>query len=216
MSKDLIGKRFGKLTIIERAGLDRTGKNSTWLCLCDCGNKKIISRCNLVQHHTLSCGCINSIPEKDDIKEQKRRFMKHVNIVSDKVWIWTGSKNHAGYGSFCYKGKTCKAHRVAYELFIGKIPKGLVCCHKFDDPSNVCPASLWIGTRQENSSDRDNKGRSAKGEKINQSKLTEQEVLEIRYLYKTANYSQRELGDMFNVTYGSIGPIINRKTWSHI
>jgi DNA-binding XRE family transcriptional regulator len=55
-----------------------------------------------------------------------------------------------------------------------------------------------------------------KGEKIGTSKLTQKEVLEIRQLYSTEKYTQKELGQKFGVTRSLIGYIINNKTWKHI
>ena len=56
--KDLKGRRFGRLTVIERAaGSDSSGCR-LWLCRCDCGNGKIVSSKNLLRGHTRSCGCI--------------------------------------------------------------------------------------------------------------------------------------------------------------
>lgn len=51
----MIGKRFGKLTVIGYGGSD--GKNSAWLCRCDCGNESIVRRPNLRSGITQSCGC---------------------------------------------------------------------------------------------------------------------------------------------------------------
>jgi hypothetical protein len=38
---DMIGKRCGRLTVLERAENNKDGR-ARWLCQCDCGNKKII------------------------------------------------------------------------------------------------------------------------------------------------------------------------------
>lgn len=55
---DLIGKKFGKLTVISREQNDRWGQ-STWLCQCDCGQYKRFRRSLLSRpKHTKSCGCI--------------------------------------------------------------------------------------------------------------------------------------------------------------
>jgi hypothetical protein len=58
MSKvvDMTGKKYGMLTIIERAENDRFGK-AQWLCQCDCGNKKIINGSSIRKGLTVSCGC---------------------------------------------------------------------------------------------------------------------------------------------------------------
>lgn len=54
---DLTGQRFGRLVVIERAeNGDRGG--ARWKCLCDCGNEKTVSRDNLKNGDTKSCGCL--------------------------------------------------------------------------------------------------------------------------------------------------------------
>ena len=56
--QDLTGKKFGRLTVVEKA--NNIGKKVAWLCLCDCGNKKVVSSTCLVSGHTKSCGCIRT------------------------------------------------------------------------------------------------------------------------------------------------------------
>jgi len=55
--KDISGQRFGKLTVM--AFSQSKGKNSYWLCRCDCGTEKVIALSNLKQG-TKSCGCSTS------------------------------------------------------------------------------------------------------------------------------------------------------------
>ena len=52
---DLKGKRIGMLTVLERVENDHNGK-PMWLCLCDCGNEKVISSSALT-NGVKSCGC---------------------------------------------------------------------------------------------------------------------------------------------------------------
>jgi hypothetical protein len=54
---NLIGKRFGRLVVIERAESDAQ-RNSRWLCVCDCGTKKVVRIGHLVTANTKSCGCL--------------------------------------------------------------------------------------------------------------------------------------------------------------
>jgi hypothetical protein len=54
---DLTGKRFGRLIVIKRA--NNKSNNVCWLCRCDCGNEKIITREHLRRGYTTSCGCYN-------------------------------------------------------------------------------------------------------------------------------------------------------------
>jgi len=53
---DLTGQKFGLLTALVSDGKDTTGK-TTWLCQCDCGNKKSITLLNLKSGNSKSCGC---------------------------------------------------------------------------------------------------------------------------------------------------------------
>ena len=59
---DLTGKKFGKLTVVSR-NADKISpcgqRHTTWDCVCDCGNKTIVSSNNLRRGHTNSCGCLN-------------------------------------------------------------------------------------------------------------------------------------------------------------
>lgn len=52
---DLTGQRFGRLTCIARA--PRIGRDTTWLCICDCGARAIVRTTVLMQGRTKSCGC---------------------------------------------------------------------------------------------------------------------------------------------------------------
>jgi hypothetical protein len=53
---NLIGQRFGKLLVIERAGSTEKG-NSLWLCRCECGNEKVYAGTWLKNGSITSCGC---------------------------------------------------------------------------------------------------------------------------------------------------------------
>lgn len=65
---DLIGMRFGTLTVAKKAPSGRTkgGKTfSNWLCVCDCGNEKIVRQRNLIEGRTNSCGCFSDIARRE-------------------------------------------------------------------------------------------------------------------------------------------------------
>ena len=51
----LIGKKFGKLTVIR---FDKIKNHkSYWLCICSCGNEKSVRRDHLTCGEVISCGC---------------------------------------------------------------------------------------------------------------------------------------------------------------
>src|SRR5579859_8076882 len=55
------------------------------------------------------------------------RFEDRYVVSADGCFIWTGATNRStGYGSIGVRRKVHYAHRIAYELYVGPIPKGLV------------------------------------------------------------------------------------------
>lgn len=63
--QSMIGLRFGRLTVLERDHVGRSG--SYFLCQCDCGNKTIVSGVNLKSGNTTSCGCKVRERKTDDM-----------------------------------------------------------------------------------------------------------------------------------------------------
>lgn len=72
------------------------------------------------------------------------------------------------------------AHRLAYFLKNGKFDKSLRVCHMCDNKRCINPDHLFLGTSQDNSSDMVNKNRQAFGEKHGMSKLSSEDVFDIR------------------------------------
>jgi hypothetical protein len=69
-----------------------------------------------------------------------KRLMAKVEMVAappdakldTPCWLWKGGKTggkYGGYGSFSFLGKSDYAHRAAYRLIKGEIPKGLETDH---------------------------------------------------------------------------------------
>lgn len=55
--KDLTGQKFGRLTVIRRAGVNKYG-NCLWLCKCECGQLHTAAGGKLTQGKVRSCGCL--------------------------------------------------------------------------------------------------------------------------------------------------------------
>lgn len=55
MTVDMTGRRFNRLTVIERAGSKR--KRAQWKCRCDCGNIVLVVSDSFRSGNTRSCGC---------------------------------------------------------------------------------------------------------------------------------------------------------------
>ena len=54
---DLVGRRFGRLTVVGDSG-QRRGTNVYWSCRCDCGGERLATRQQLVSGTAQSCGCL--------------------------------------------------------------------------------------------------------------------------------------------------------------
>jgi len=141
----------------------------------------------------------------------EQRFWKYVDKRGpDECWIYTGTIHGTGYGVISDNKKSIKAHRYSLELHLGRpLLPGMLAIHSCDVRACVNPNHLREGTCQDNSNDMVSRKRQ-------NTKLTEEQVIEIRRLKATGNYSQRELATMFGIDQSHINCIVNRKRWLHL
>lgn len=97
-------------------------------------------------------------PKGPQGKTMEERFWEKV-VKTESCWIWTGFLTTRGYGTFhvSYKpqlfssGYTCRAHRMAWQLTNGIIPKGLQLDHlcrntRCCNPAHLEPVTAKINT----------------------------------------------------------------------
>jgi len=150
-------------------------------------------------------------------------------IKMDGCWLWKAAHCRDGYGLYSIKingiGKQYKAHRFVKLIQGESIPPGYVVLHSCDNPGCVNPDHLRIGTVQENNLDKLAKNRQVgpKGQKNSKSKLTDQQVRDIK---KRAQVGHRvgynngsnlkQLAKEYGTCIDTIRLIARNKTWRHI
>lgn len=141
----------------------------------------------------------------------------------DSCWVFCGHTSGGGHGHVRIgtgkKGTLIGAHRLAWILINGAIPQGLCVCHRCDNPPCCNPKHLFLATALENFDDMRQKGRARGGSLVGttnkNSKLTDEQVAEIRTAYQNGTL-QRELAKQYGVAQTSISYIVSQGGWKHI
>jgi hypothetical protein len=128
-------------------------------------------------------------------------------------WIWTGPLEKTGYARFWVERRNQFVHRFSYEVTNGHIgdSKRLVM-HKCDNRACANPGHLTLGTHLDNSRDAVTKDRQAYGERTSRSKLTNQQVREIR----ASVDSGVVLAKRYGVSKTTISCVRLRHGWKHV
>ena len=119
------------------------------------------------------------------------RFWKYVSAApasSAACWEWRGYFNSHGYGHLSvggHRGRKVSAHRLSFEIHYGPIPPSQFVCHHCDNTRCVRPDHLFLGTNRDNVADM-----MAKGRHRSASRLTDDQVREIRRRFKTQTAKQ--------------------------
>ena len=154
-SCNLIGERFGRLTVISKNGKTKWG-NVTWKCACDCGKTVIIPGGHLKSGHTKSCGCL----AYDMHVEQLETHGYTTGGKPRTFTIWRGMKarclnpksiSYKNYGargiSICHEWRSFKAF---HEWAIANGYSDGLQLDRIDNEGNYCPSNCRWVTRTEN------------------------------------------------------------------
>lgn len=114
--EDIKGKRFGRWLVLNKS--DSRNGQSSWLCICDCGNKSVVYLRALKTGESKSCGCLK--------KEVASRFHRRHGAVDTKEYrSWQHAKarcynkNNEAYPNYGGRGiKMCDKWVEAFENFI--------------------------------------------------------------------------------------------------
>lgn len=128
-------------------------------------------------------------------------------------WLWVGARARDGYGWFRLTPAVfARAHRAAWELFVGPIPGEFLVLHRCDTPACVNPAHLFLGTNAENMADKVAKGRQAWGARHGCATLRPGDVLAARQL-REDGFLLREIAAHFGVSVAQVHNVVTGRSW---
>ena len=146
-------------------------------------------------------------------KNTKEDFYRNVYPEPNTgCWLWGGKQDDSGYGSFYLNG-IARAHRVSLYIHCVDFNVNLDVLHRCDNPSCVNPEHLYQGTQSDNNRDRFVRGRTCRGGDHPKSKLSVDDVKNIR---SNKTLGIREMGRMYNVSHTLIRRVISRESWNHV
>lgn len=86
--RDLIGKKFNKLTVIEKYNKCEKTKRSQWKCICECGNEVVVKTNELTTGNKKSCGCLKKENTKRQLKQVHEGNRKRTPYLSSAHSAW--------------------------------------------------------------------------------------------------------------------------------
>ena len=146
-------------------------------------------------------------------------FWENAEVMEeDDCWLWIGTLSSNGYGRWRLNGREIGAHRFAFAISEDRNPFSLnLICHTCDNKACVNALHLFEGTPRDNVMDSVSKGRwqpCRRGENSNFSKLTLDNVIQIRALARIPGKTHQQLAKQFGISRPGITRIINRDTWA--
>lgn len=141
-----------------------------------------------------------------------------VRIETDECIFWPFKTGTHGYGFLSYKGSQMLAHHVVLILHNRPLPVGLEeTRHLCDTKICINNKHLVIGQPVENAADRIKAGTTHPGSKRHKSKLTEDDVIQIRNEPNHWGICAK-LAKKYNVSHQLISDIRNstKNRWNHV
>ncbi len=154
---EIIGKKFGRLTVIKRLPNKVTKKASlrNYLCECECGKQKALNPVKLKNGNTLSCGCFRS-------ESLIKRNTKHNSCFTKTYKIWLSMRQRCeNKKSWAYKYYGARGIKVCkrwgeFKNFLkdmGEKPLGL-SIDRINNDKDYKPSNCKWATRKEQANNR--------------------------------------------------------------
>jgi len=155
---DMIGKRFGRLTVIGFAGRKKYKSCSRrlWECKCLCGKTVVVDTKNLTSSNTRSCGCLlNEYNESQKPDPEAHRIYLHLMNVWYKIKERCYKPTSINYKSYGAKGiRMCDEWLHSFKAFekwcMDNGYKIGLEIDRIDNKGNYEPSNCQFLTKREN------------------------------------------------------------------
>lgn len=165
-NKDLKGRKFGRLTCVEKVGKDNQNR-AKWLCRCSCGNRKVIISTSLTGGKTKSCGCFFREVHRN-LKTTHSMSIDENGKTPRLYSIWRNMKqrcnnpNASKYEIYGGRGIKVCGEWNKFELFmqwsISNGYKDNLTLDRCDRDKGYCPDNCrWVTYSKQNLNKRDNR-----------------------------------------------------------
>lgn len=176
---NLVGKRFGRLVVVELEGTVTSPcgtKRLAWRCRCDCGSTRVVRGADLVNGATKSCGCWNSESNRARHFKHGRAGRADGSERTREYQAWANAKTRCtnpkfnGYENYGGRGiRMCDEWLNSFEAFyrdMGPCPPGLELDRK-DVNGNYEPGNCrWATNREQMNNVRKNRFVEFEGERL--------------------------------------------------
>lgn len=139
---NLAGMKFGRLSILERAGRAKNG-NALWKCACECGHETTADGHNLRNGTTQSCGCLQKQRTSAAKLQHGEAGKNGATGASAEYRAWTGIKTRCynpNGDSYIYYGSRgigmCDRWKSSYEAFLSDMGRRPSPKHSIERKNN--------------------------------------------------------------------------------
>jgi len=181
---DILGQRFGKLTVVQMTERQNQKQSCMWLCQCDCGGNKVVPSHHLRQGLVTHCGCTRHVTHfksgthfktKTPVYRAWRGIKERCKNPHDKRWGYYGGR-----------GITVCDRWSSFENFyadMGDPPPG-TSLDRIDNNGPYSPENCrWATSKQQQRNKRNNRIVSYNGESLPISEWCEKLSIGYQVLY---------------------------------